>query len=209
MNPTYDFRGQVALVTGAGAGMGLDTARAFAAAGATVVLSDVNEEAMRTATDELADGDRRAATSSTAPALASRPVAPSWRPWARCSANSATPRRATGTTISSRSRATASGGTVPSLRASSTPTARFSRHGRFLRPPASKGPVCLCTHFRESARLYTYLPHGGDHDRHKLRDALTAYRNVIEAGFASQARDGCALAGPRTTRWSTSPGRRP
>ena len=31
MNPTYDFSGQVALVTGAGAGMGLDTARAFAA----------------------------------------------------------------------------------------------------------------------------------------------------------------------------------
>jgi NAD(P)-dependent dehydrogenase (short-subunit alcohol dehydrogenase family) len=34
MNPTYDFSGQVALVTGAGAGMGLDTARAFAATGA-------------------------------------------------------------------------------------------------------------------------------------------------------------------------------
>jgi NAD(P)-dependent dehydrogenase (short-subunit alcohol dehydrogenase family) len=31
MNPTYDFSGQVALVTGAGAGMGLDTARALAA----------------------------------------------------------------------------------------------------------------------------------------------------------------------------------
>ena len=27
MNPTYDFRGQVALVTGAGSGMGLATAR--------------------------------------------------------------------------------------------------------------------------------------------------------------------------------------
>ena len=32
MNPSYDFHDQVALVTGAAAGMGLDTARAFAAA---------------------------------------------------------------------------------------------------------------------------------------------------------------------------------
>ena len=52
-NPTYDFNGQVALVTGAGAGMGLDTARAFAAAGAAVVLADVDEDALRAATDEL------------------------------------------------------------------------------------------------------------------------------------------------------------
>ncbi len=54
MNPTYDFSGQVALVTGAGAGMGLDTARAFATAGAAVVLADVDEPALRAATDELA-----------------------------------------------------------------------------------------------------------------------------------------------------------
>lgn len=59
MNPTYDFSGQVALVTGAGAGMGLDAARAFAAAGAAVVLADVNEQALRTATDELTDGGHR------------------------------------------------------------------------------------------------------------------------------------------------------
>src|SRR3954453_942088 len=60
MNPAYDFSGQVALVTGAGAGMGLDTARAFAAAGAAVVLADVDEQALRTATDELTEAGHRA-----------------------------------------------------------------------------------------------------------------------------------------------------
>ena len=53
MNPTYDFSGQVAVVTGAAGGMGLDTARAFAESGAAVVLADVNEAALRAATDEL------------------------------------------------------------------------------------------------------------------------------------------------------------
>jgi hypothetical protein len=53
VNPTYDFDGQVAVVTGASSGMGLDTVRAFAAAGAAVVLADVNENALRAATDEL------------------------------------------------------------------------------------------------------------------------------------------------------------
>ena len=41
MNPTYDFAGQVALVTGASSGMGLATAQAFCAAGASVVLADI------------------------------------------------------------------------------------------------------------------------------------------------------------------------
>jgi NAD(P)-dependent dehydrogenase (short-subunit alcohol dehydrogenase family) len=60
MNPTYDFSDQVALVTGAAAGMGLDTARAFAAAGAAVVLADVDREALDRATDELAAAGHRA-----------------------------------------------------------------------------------------------------------------------------------------------------
>jgi NAD(P)-dependent dehydrogenase (short-subunit alcohol dehydrogenase family) len=50
---SYDVQGQVAVVTGAGAGMGRDTARAFATAGAAVVLADVNQDALRAATDEL------------------------------------------------------------------------------------------------------------------------------------------------------------
>jgi NAD(P)-dependent dehydrogenase (short-subunit alcohol dehydrogenase family) len=42
MNPVYDFKGQVALVTGAAKGMGLVTARMFAESGASVVLADVD-----------------------------------------------------------------------------------------------------------------------------------------------------------------------
>src|SRR5262245_1678297 len=42
MNPIYDFKGQVALVTGAAKGMGLATARMFAESGASVVLADID-----------------------------------------------------------------------------------------------------------------------------------------------------------------------
>ena len=53
MTPSYDFAGQVALVTGASSGMGLATARAFAQAGAAVVLADINKTALHEATDTL------------------------------------------------------------------------------------------------------------------------------------------------------------
>jgi NAD(P)-dependent dehydrogenase (short-subunit alcohol dehydrogenase family) len=46
MNPSYDFTGRVAFVTGASSGMGLATARAFAEAVAAVTLADVNADAL-------------------------------------------------------------------------------------------------------------------------------------------------------------------
>jgi len=62
MNPTYDFAGQVALVTGAGSGMGLATAQAFAEAGAAVVLADANGDALRAAVDSFGRTGGRALT---------------------------------------------------------------------------------------------------------------------------------------------------
>jgi NAD(P)-dependent dehydrogenase (short-subunit alcohol dehydrogenase family) len=53
MNPTYDFTGKVALITGASSGMGLATAQAFAESGAAVVLADINDESLQAATAQL------------------------------------------------------------------------------------------------------------------------------------------------------------
>jgi NAD(P)-dependent dehydrogenase (short-subunit alcohol dehydrogenase family) len=53
MNPTYDFTGQVALVTGASSGMGVATAQAFAESGAAVVLADINDESLQAVTAGL------------------------------------------------------------------------------------------------------------------------------------------------------------
>ena len=47
------FENKVALVTGAGSGLGLATAKAFAASGASIVLADCDEKAVRCATEEL------------------------------------------------------------------------------------------------------------------------------------------------------------
>src|SRR6266851_5407859 len=47
------LKNKVALVTGAGSGMGLAAAQAFAAEGAAVALVDIDESAVRTATERL------------------------------------------------------------------------------------------------------------------------------------------------------------
>ena len=50
---SWSFENQVALVTGAGSGLGLITARAFAEAGAAIVLADVHEDTACSAAEEL------------------------------------------------------------------------------------------------------------------------------------------------------------
>jgi NAD(P)-dependent dehydrogenase (short-subunit alcohol dehydrogenase family) len=60
MNPTYDFKGLVALITGASSGMGLATAKAFAAAGSAVVLVDRDNEKLTVATEMLTAMGHRA-----------------------------------------------------------------------------------------------------------------------------------------------------
>lgn len=60
MTDCLDFRGKVALITGAAAGMGLATAKAFAEAGAAAVLADFKEEAIRQAAGELASAGHKA-----------------------------------------------------------------------------------------------------------------------------------------------------
>jgi NAD(P)-dependent dehydrogenase (short-subunit alcohol dehydrogenase family) len=54
------FENNVALVTGAASGLGLATAKAFAEAGAAVVLADWNEKEVQTAAKDLADQGHKA-----------------------------------------------------------------------------------------------------------------------------------------------------
>ena len=60
MNNPLDFSGKVALVTGAAAGMGLATARAFAEAGAAVVLADFKEDAVKAEAEKLVAAGHKA-----------------------------------------------------------------------------------------------------------------------------------------------------
>src|SRR5215472_3792517 len=60
MTNLLDFSGKVALVTGAAAGMGLATAKAFAEAGANVVLADYKEETVKAAAQKLVAAGHKA-----------------------------------------------------------------------------------------------------------------------------------------------------
>ncbi len=59
INP-LDFSGKVALVTGAASGMGLATAKAFAEAGAAVVLADVRENFVKAEAQKLVAASHKA-----------------------------------------------------------------------------------------------------------------------------------------------------
>lgn len=60
MSNVLDFNGKVALVTGAASGMGLATAKAFAEAGAALVLADFKEEAVKAEAHNLVAAGHKA-----------------------------------------------------------------------------------------------------------------------------------------------------
>ena len=57
-NVSYNFSGQVALVSGAASGLGLETAKAFATSGAKVALVDIDEAALQAAVTGLRNEGR-------------------------------------------------------------------------------------------------------------------------------------------------------
>lgn len=57
---TQTFENKVALVTGAGSGIGFETAKAYAQAGAAVVLADIDETAVRSAAKVLVAAGHKA-----------------------------------------------------------------------------------------------------------------------------------------------------
>lgn len=59
MKNPFDFEGKVALVTGAASGMGLAAARAFAEAGASVVMADFREDDVRAQAARLGEADNK------------------------------------------------------------------------------------------------------------------------------------------------------
>lgn len=56
----FDFNGMTSIITGAGGGIGRETARYFHACGASVVLADINGDAAQAAASALNTGDGRA-----------------------------------------------------------------------------------------------------------------------------------------------------
>ncbi len=74
------FENKVALVTGAGSGMGLATAKAFAESGAAVVLADWNEKSKVRA---AADADSSPGATRRLPSPAMSRMTRRSRPWSR------------------------------------------------------------------------------------------------------------------------------
>src|ERR1044072_7500670 len=57
---SMSFENKVALVTGAGSGLGLATAKAFAESGASVALADWSKQSVRAAAEDLTTKGHRA-----------------------------------------------------------------------------------------------------------------------------------------------------